>query len=108
MEDKLMEEIHEQAMEILEKALFVERKNKSSKEDVFKLKESAFKLEKEVADFYIIKGVEPTRIVTCMSCAYLAKDIGYMDNAKEYTEKVIQFNSFEEYIEEAKELIKLL
>jgi hypothetical protein len=76
---KKIDVIHNQAMEIAQKALLLQRQGNS--DDFVKLSKEAFLLEKQAAMFLKDKfDVEPNRSILYKSAAFLAYD------AKEYEE----------------------
>lgn len=109
--DRHKEEIdglREKAMRVAEDAFFLARDGKRS-ESVGKYQE-AFKLEKQVADWFIATQkpkaeIEPSRTVVCLSAAHLAADGGLDKEATYYAAKVIEFGLNKDSIDEAKSII---
>lgn len=98
-------ETHDKAMNIAEKAFFLERREENS-DTVKQLYAEAFEIEKKVADAFIQdpEPHEPSRSVTCRSAAWLAHRAGKPEQARYYAKKVEEYG-ISEIVEEVKELL---
>lgn len=109
-EKYLVDNFHREAMDLAEKGLFLIRSGKLKK--AIRTFKAAFFLESKVANALInskkdIKDIEPSRTITCMSAAQLAKDAGMIEEAKKYAQKVIDYNLYNEYVVDAQEIMNL-
>ncbi len=103
-----LESIHNRAMNYCEKADALRKDGKIPEA----MQEFYYALIQEsvVADTFIesklnVTEIEPSRSVTCLSCAYIALDCEQEDKARYYASKVVEYNFSIDLVEEAKEIL---
>jgi hypothetical protein len=100
-----LNKLHEYAMVLVEEGMFLDRKGNTEEA---KIKHAeAYTAELKVHEALKDGGIElePTRSTICQSAMYCAKNAGLLTEAKDLANQLINYNVYQEYTDNANELL---
>jgi hypothetical protein len=95
--------MHEKSMDFCED-VEVKKRNKCTDAEITPLLLQAYEKEREAADL-TIKGEEPTRSILYYSAMCMAREAHCMEKALETAKILLSFTTYDEYKEEAQEIV---